>query len=546
MNPTKEVQELIAYLLKEGIFLSSEFSDFSDNQLQDFLVFAKNKTKPLVLTKDLFSIPQIEQEDIVNLERERVSLEKGKKNDYFNVLQLLIEKHKKIYGQTPKIIQEQSPNIIQEQSPNKFPSLQPEPTQPQIQIITTYEGDSKKRTVSDFVAYFKNRYDSLKIILHNRPELQNIVSISHALTKKDKTTIMGLVFKKTVTKNNNIILELEDPTSAISCIINKEKMHSPEEINTINNIVEDEVIAVTGSIRRDALFVDEIITPNTVIKEKKYADQEVLAAFTADLHIGSKMFLEKEFENFLNWINLSSDFESPIDPYKIKYLFLVGDLVDGVGIYPEQDAELSISDIYAQYEKCAELLSQIRKDIKLIICPGNHDALRLSEPQPPLSKEFAKPLYALPNAVFLSNPSFLNIAQTQKFVGFDTLLYHGYSFDYFINTVNSIREKGGYNNPGAVTKFLLQKRHLAPTHQSTLHIPDTKTDPLVISRVPDLFVTAHIHKLGVSSYNNIISISCSCWQGKTTFQEKVGHEPDPCKLPVFNLKTRAVNILDFN
>jgi len=73
MNPTKEVQELIAYLLKEGIFLSSEFSDFSDNQLQDFLVFAKNKTKPLVLTKDLFSIPQIEQEDIVNLERERVS-----------------------------------------------------------------------------------------------------------------------------------------------------------------------------------------------------------------------------------------------------------------------------------------------------------------------------------------------------------------------------------------------------------------------------------------------------------------------------------------
>ena len=60
---------------------------------------------------------------------------------------------------------------------------------------------------------------------------------------------------------------------------------------------------------------------------------------------------------------------------KIKYIFIVGDLVDGCGIYPEQDKELLIKDVYQQYKECAELLKQIPKHIPLIICPGNHDAL---------------------------------------------------------------------------------------------------------------------------------------------------------------------------
>ncbi len=40
-------------------------------------------------------------------------------------------------------------------------------------------------------------------------------------------------------------------------------------------------------------------------------------------------------------------------------------------------------------------------------------------------------------------------------------------------------------------------------------------------------------------------ISGSCWQAKTDFQEKLGHEPEPGRVPIVNLKTRAVKILDF-
>jgi len=91
----------------------------------------------------------------------------------------------------------------------------------------------------------------------------------------------------------------------------------------------------------------------------------------------------------------------------------------------------------------------------------------------------------------------------------------------------------------------LQRRHLAPTHKSTLYIPDVKRDPLVISSVPDFFLTGHIHKSSVSNYRNVTMICSSCWQSKTTFQEKVGHHPEPCRVPIINLQTREVKILKF-
>ena len=94
-------------------------------------------------------------------------------------------------------------------------------------------------------------------------------------------------------------------------------------------------------------------------------------------------------------------------------------------------------------------------------------------------------------------------------------------------------------------KFLLQRRHLAPTHTSTLYIPDTAKDPLVIEKIPDFFVSGHIHKATTANYRNITLISGSCWQSKTSFQEKVGHNPEPSRIPIANLKTRKMKILKF-
>ena len=181
----------------------------------------------------------------------------------------------------------------------------------------------------------------------------------------------------------------------------------------------------------------------------------------------------------------------------------------------------------------------------MIICPGNHDAVRLAEPQPIFDEEFCKPLLELENAIFVSNPAVVNIGKNETFPGFDVLIYHGFSFDYFIANVDSIRNSGGYDRADLVMKFLLRRRHLAPTHGSTLYIPDKDEDPLVIKKIPDFFVTGHIHKTAIANYRNITMICGSCWQGKTSFQEKVGHHPEPSRVPLVNLQTREVKVLKF-
>ena len=191
------------------------------------------------------------------------------------------------------------------------------------------------------------------------------------------------------------------------------------------------------------------------------------------------------------------------------------------------------------------MLSRLRKDVKVILCPGNHDAVRIAEPQPLIDEKYAASLYALPNLYFVSNPAVVKVGISEKSPGISVLMYHGYSYDYFINAVDSLRNGHAYHRPEIMMQFLLRRRHLAPTHAATLYIPHEKQDPLILYEAPDVFVSGHIHKSGIATYNGIVTISCSCWQSKTPFQEKFGHEPDPGKVPVMNMKTKEVMMIDF-
>lgn len=415
-----------------------------------------------------------------------------------------------------------------------------------VKVVYSYKEEPKKREPQDFIDYFNNRYRALEKILKQHQELQQTISINKISNKKEKEniSIIGIVSEKQTTKNGNLMLVLEDTTGQKKVIINKSK---PALFNEANDIVLDEVIGVNGVNAENIIFVNNIVWPDIPSnRELKKADEEKYALFLSDIHVGSSKFLAEDFERFLRWINCDMGNEQQRHIAKnVEYIFIAGDLVDGCGIYPEQDKELITKDIYQQYRECAELLKQIPQRITLIICPGNHDALRLSEPQPVLSKDFAKPMYELDNAIMLSNPGYVNINSSSNFPGFDVMMYHGYSFDYFVTEVESLRNQGGYDRADLIMKFLLKRRHLAPSHLSTLHVPDTKSDPLVIEKVPDFFLSGHIHKTATANYRNTTLICGSCWQGKTIFQEKVGHNPEPSRVPIVNLHTRDIKILKF-
>ena len=416
-----------------------------------------------------------------------------------------------------------------------------------VSVVSNHENISRKYTTQDFVGYFNSRFKAIEKILQNRQELQNLTSIARILQKKDKEKVsfIGIIYNKQKTKKENFMLTLEDSTGTIKTIVSK----TSRAYEAVKDLVPDEVIGIVGSSGEEVVFASEIIIPDIPLtQELKKAPEEIYAAVVSDIHIGSTYFLEEEFQKFIKWINgeVGTE-EQKIISQKTKYIFIVGDMVDGAGIYPKQDSELNIKDINDQYKEFNKYVKQIPSDKKIIICAGNHDACRLSEPQPSLANTHLSEIANFPNVTITTNPSYINIHQSQDFPGFLFLLYHGYSYDFYGDTVESIRTSGRNisDRTELIMKYLLQKRHLAPTHSSTLYIPNSKKDPLVIDIVPDFFLSGHIHKSCIGSHRGTIIISGSCFQAKTSFQEKVGHEPEPCKIPIINLQTRKVTVMNF-
>jgi len=406
-----------------------------------------------------------------------------------------------------------------------------------VRVLSTVPVFKKKIDVGDFVKNLRGRFNDLKNILQERQELENLISINK-LSKSQRSSIIGIVYNKRVTKNQNILLEVEDLTGTTRVLINQNK---PELYQLAEEISLDSVLGFSGFGDREIFFANNLILPDAAIFNKKQSPVEEYALFLGDIHYGSKLFLGESFDKFIDYLNGKIPNTPEVD--KIKYLFLVGDIVSGVGVYPSQQKGLNIDDIEAQFEGIANLLKKIRKDIKIIISPGNHDGVRLLEPQPFLDERYAWPLYNMENVIMTGNPAQINIGAKEDFSGFDISTYHGFSYPYYANNIPAFLEKG-LNAPEKIMEYVLKNRHFAPTYSSAQFVP-FEEDMLVMKNVPDIFVSGHSHKCAVSSYNNVLLISVATWESKTDFQEKMGNEPDLCKVPMLNLKTRAIKILDF-
>jgi len=485
------------------------------------------------------SLSSLDNPLLLGLLLEKIKILSGKRF----ITKSLFEKNKK---EIKKFIEENNLNKGEDKSgiysflkiSNLKEEERPSLSQPQslVKVLSSSAPFGKKLEVKDFVSHFRNRYEDIKEIFNDRKELENLFSINKISNEKQKFSVIGMVYDKKITKNNNLILEIEDLTGKMKVLISSSK---EELIKEAEDISLDTVIGFKGTGNSDILFVNEIFFPEAFLSERKKGPVEETALFIGDVHYGSKNFLEKDFLRFIDFLNSDSP-----ESKKVKYLFIVGDLITGIGNYPGQEGDLKIKDLEEQFRQVASLLGKIRKDIKIILSPGNHDCVRLMEPQPLLDEKYAWPLYDLENVIILGNPSTVNIGETKKFEGFEVLIYHGFSFPFYANNIPKLIEEKTMNQPEKIMKFLLKHRHLAPTHTSTQFFPLEK-DALLIRKTPDIFVSGHTHKSGISYFNNVLTISVSSWEGLTSYQEKFGNKPDHCKVPMFNLKTRQVKILDF-
>ena len=381
---------------------------------------------------------------------------------------------------------------------------------------------------ADFVRTFRDRYKRLSKMLRGRVNHRPAEAIANMPGGSDAAMI-GLVNDVRSTKSGHWLVELEDTTGTFPALVMKDKGLA----DVVDEILMDECVAVEGTLADDSgiLFADSLHFPDIPRTHRTGgADRHVQAALISDVHVGSDEFMADAWHSFTDWLH------SP-EAEPVEYLLLAGDMVEGVGVYPNQDEELDIVDIYEQYEAFSEHLKEVPADTEIVMIPGNHDAVRLAEPQPGFNDEI-RDIMDVHDAQIVSNPATVSVE------GVDVLMYHGVSLDEVIAELPE--EKASYDEPHKAMYQLLKKRHVAPQFGGHTRVAPEERDYLVIENVPDVFHTGHVHKLGWGKYHNVLAVNSGCWQAQTDFQKSVNINPDSGYAPILDLDTLNMTVRKFS
>ncbi len=381
----------------------------------------------------------------------------------------------------------------------------------------------------DFVCYFRDRYAKIREILSRRINSRPIESLGKSTSGRE-VSLIGMVLDIRNTTKGNRVIELEDPTGVVVAVIQKDG----EAYEESEQIIPDEVIGVTGiSDGNGRIYIRSILWPDMPNHTAPLARGSGHAILISDLHVGSRYFMSDAWQRFSDWLNGKADDPSGLAA-QVEYLVIAGDLVDGIGIYPGQENDLAILDIYSQYEAAAGLLNAIRSDIKIIISPGNHDIVRQAEPQPALPQEVQR--YFRPDMLFVGNPATVTLS------GISVLIYHGRSIDDLVLRLPGI----AYANPERAMIEMLKRRHLSPIYGSRVSIAPEHEDHYVISRPPAILHCGHVHTVGIARYKGVAVINSGTWQSQTDFQKKMNIQPICAVAPIVDLATMKVRKLIFD
>jgi DNA polymerase II small subunit len=382
--------------------------------------------------------------------------------------------------------------------------------------ITSGEG------VKGYNALFSSRFNKLKRIISDRPESKMLKSAASVKTAKiaDDLYVCGLVSERN-SERNVTKLVLEDPSGSFEGIIFEDELQKVADTLLIDQFV----MARISSSKNSGYIIKDLIFPDIPEQVKNKSETEAYAVFLSDLHIGSKYFMEDEFSEFVSWLS------SP-DPVarKIRFILICGDIVDGVGIYPNQNKELVCQTIQEQLKKAEDLIDKIPKNMKIIIMPGNHDPGRRALPQPAIPKKYNSGLWERENVFMVGNPAIVSLN------GVIVTMFHGQSIDDIVKTTPGL----SYDKPTNVMRHLLRARHLSPIYGRQTPIAPEMEDLLVIEDIPDIFHVGHVHRAQLDMYKGVLLVNSGSWQKQTPFQASVGMTPNPGIALMVNLKTFQV------
>jgi len=389
--------------------------------------------------------------------------------------------------------------------------------------------------MEDFSHYFRDRFHKLSLRFRERPDSRDASTIGSAMkaAQNEKVKFLAMVMEKRE-RQRKIFLQIDDLDDNATVLVSPEE-HLAYEVAQKTPL--DQVVCISGvRAKGDLIVAKEILLPDIPDHKPHAADEEVWAVLLSDLHVGSKKFLGEALSRVFDWLNLKLGAPNQrAIAERTKYLTICGDIVDGIGIYPRQEHELAIVDLYEQYKEAAKYIGAIPDHIETIILPGNHDPVRQALPQPAIPKDFGEPLYESRAFVSLGNPCEVSLH------GVRLLLHHGRSLDDLITSVPSI----DFTQPEKAMRLQLQCRHVASEYGNRTSISPEKVDHLVIETVPDIFQSGHIHVAKFETYRGTQIVNSGAWQAQTDYQKRVGLVPTPGILTAVNLSTLEVRPIKF-
>jgi DNA polymerase II small subunit len=519
MSGTEKLQKAVALTITAGYQLNREAFEFLS-------VAAASEDPTEIMNKAL--------QKIGNLEEKPLFIDKG----FLEQLLLESEPQKEIVTQPPeqptKETSTQEPQMTEAKKPFRPFAKDIEPDFKVIEDPTTKL--STNGTIGDYLEYFRDRFKRIEKLLRQRMDVKAAASIIDALkaAPNSKLKIICMVTEKRESKQRTI-LTVEDLQANITVLV---PQNAPEEVKkNARSLLLDQVVCLSVTKTRGTLLIaEDIIFPDVAQKIPHRAQEPIYAVLTSDLHVGSTKFNREAFSRFVLWLNGKYGNEQMRETAAhVKYVLIAGDIVDGIGIYPNQVKELAFKDIHKQYRYAAKYIEQIPDYIEVVIIPGNHDAPRKAAPQPALSKEYLETLQESRNVYSLGNPCTIGIH------GVEVLMDHGRSLDDIMATVPGM----DYKHPEKAMKLLLQGRHLAPVYGGKTMLSPESRDFLVIERAPDIFHAGHVHVLGYTNYRGVSIINSGGWQEQTGYMQRMGLMPTVGQVPVVNLQTLEATVTPF-
>ncbi|MHA1438321.1 MAG: metallophosphoesterase [Promethearchaeota archaeon] len=393
----------------------------------------------------------------------------------------------------------------------------------------------------DFYELTVDKFNQLKILMKKRPEVLSAMNVNTIFrnSQNQYISIVGLVNEIRQTKRGNYFVTIEDLTGSINVIVKRE-VENTENRKIIERTTVDQMLFIEGTYnpgkngKKGIIFAENISKIDIPSKEINRSKEPLSIALISDTHIGSKEFEEKLFLKFINFLKGKGNKKLREIAGRIKYIVINGDLVDGIGVYPTQEEDLIISNIYKQYKKAAELLSEIPEYIKIFYSSGNHEPVRNALPRPSVPKKYTEELIDI-GIQCIGNPSHI------KTHNVSTLIFHGDSMLDLNLLIPSLDNK----KPVETMKELLICRHLVPVYGKKTQIAPTNKDWLVIDKIPNIFHTGHIHINGIGQYKNVFLANSGCFQSQTEFMKSFGITPTPGIVPIIELDSYKSIELDF-